>query len=144
MHCVRRRGSRTASRELHDLLPRCTFFFRRASKHRVLDRSAGPHGRIRQRRDGVLHRSQRHQRSSMERRGDSTDAVYTTPKPCTLIATRVQSHQPSPRQMGFAREPTVSTPQVATLTGGVCQVTRHPLHRESVEEGCGQSTPSWR
>ena len=28
------------------------------------------------------------------------------------------------------------------LTGGLCEVARHPLHRESVEEGCGQNTPS--
>ena len=141
---------------LHEVLSRQQLHFRRASKHRVSDRSAGPQGRIRQRRDAVLHRSHRHQRSSMERRGDSTDAVYTTPEPCTLIAARVQSHQPSPRQVGFAREPTVSIRQVVSksrsrrkshvssknTTAAQYRVQADGFHRESVEEGCGQNTQS--
>ena len=53
-------------RELHEVLSRQQFHFRRASMHRVLDRSADPLRRIHQRRDAVLHRSHRHQKSSME------------------------------------------------------------------------------
>ena len=53
-------------RELHEVLSRQQFHFRRASKHRVLGRSADPRRRTHQRGDGVLHRSHRHQRSSME------------------------------------------------------------------------------
>ena len=37
-------------------------------------------------------------------RGDSTDDVYTTPKPCTFIATRVQQHQPSVPEPRVATE----------------------------------------
>ena len=40
--------------ELHEVLSRQKFHYRRASKHRVLDRSADSHRRIHQRRDAVL------------------------------------------------------------------------------------------
>ena len=106
----------------------------------------------------------------MRRRRDSTDAVNTSQN-------RVQSRQPSLRQLGFALHPqreetqlhgyvnrlsrydelprradpdasaaTVSKEQQCSiaykLTGGVCEVARHPLRRESVEEVCGKNTPS--
>ena len=105
---------------------------------------------IRQRRDVVLHRSHWHQRCSVERRGDSTDAVYTRSKAfspastsqgdtgCTVARTdslnstsrhgeqiQLREQQQQQQQCSIAYE----------LTGGVCEVARHPLHRESVEEG---------
>ena len=115
---------------------------------------------IRQRRDAVLHRSHCHQRFSMEQGGDSTDAVYMTPKLCTLIATRVQQHHPSPRLVGFASpesgdpvarqsERTVTEPRVATESRSrrECHVS---LERKAVQyrvqaDGWslrGRSTPS--
>ena len=42
-------------RVLHEALSRQQFHFRRASKHRVLDRSEEPHRRLHQRRDAVFH-----------------------------------------------------------------------------------------
>ena len=51
------------------------------------DRSADPRRRIHQRRDAELHRSHRHQRSCMRRRRDSTDAVHTRSKPCSVAST---------------------------------------------------------
>ena len=92
--------------------------------------------------------------------GDSTDAVYTKPKkPCAPIATRVQSHQPSPRQVGLAspergdpvtrlREQTVPIRRVATESRSRRKI--HVSHQEQQrqrsityeltgEEECGQT-----
>ena len=89
---------------------------------------------IRQRRDAVLHRSHRHQRSSMERRGDYTEAVYTrSPRVATESRSRRKcndGYQEQQQQCSIAYE----------LTGGVCEVARHPLHRSRSRRGAGRHT----
>ena len=63
---------------------------------------------IRQRRDVVLHRSRRHQRYSVERRENPTDAVYTKSKACSVAST---SQGDTDVRL---RESTVSIRRVAT------------------------------
>ena len=71
---------------------------------------------IHQRRDAVLHRSHRHQKSSLEREEEHDSLRRADSDKSATSATRRQQQQ---QQCSIACE----------LTGGVCDVARHPPHR---------------
>ena len=85
---------------LHEVLSRQQFHLRRASKHRVLDRSADPHRRIHQRRDVVLH---------TDLTGDSTDADCTMRSVATRGARRVATESKPKRKCHVSFKNTAAT-----------------------------------
>ena len=107
----------TPRKQLREALSRQLFHFRRATKHRVLDRSADPHRRIHQRRDAVLHRFHRHQRSSMEHEEIPLTPSTRCQKRARSVTSTSQAGFASPErgdQVVRLREPTVSIRRVAT------------------------------
>ena len=99
-----------SSRVLHEVLSRQQFHFRRASKHRVLDRSAEPHRRIHQRRDAVLH---------TDLTGDSTDAGCTMRSVASRGVRRVATECKPKRKCHVSFENTAAT---AATTAVHCHV----------------------
>ena len=85
---------------------------------------------IHQRRDAVLHRSHRHQKSSLEREEEHKLPRRADPDKSATSATRKQQQQ----QCSIAYE----------LTGGVCEVARHTLSTGVGRGGVRADTPSWR
>ena len=127
-----------SSRVVREVLSRQKFCFRRASKRRVLDRSADPHRRIHQRRDAVLH---------TDLTGDSTDAD------CTMRSvakkTSQEGYDESPRRADPDKSATSATRTqqrqqqcsvTYKLTGRVREVARHPPHRSRSRRSAGRHT----
>ena len=90
---------------LHEVLSRQQFHFRRASKHRVLDRSADPHRRIHQRRDAVLHTDFTEDSTdadctmrSVATRGGTTSRRKANPNENATSASRTQQQQQQQQQ----------------------------------------------
>ena len=83
--------------------------------------------KIHQRRDAVLHRSHRHQKSSSERKEEHELPRRADPDKSATSAARTQQQQ---QQCSIAYE----------LTGGVCEVARHPPHRSRSRRSAGRHT----
>ena len=90
---------------LHEALSRQQFHFRRASKHRVLDRSAEPHRRIDQRRDAVFHTDLTGDSidadcalKSVASRGLRRVATESRPNESAMSASRTQQQQQEQQQ----------------------------------------------